>query len=166
MLISVIEHPPAFGMKADNFNQAEIIDMPGMLDAFIIDTSVPNPGWSDVNAFNEIIAIVGNKTLNLIQAKKKLKVNWMKVDNLESSEVHRLRLEKDLLNGTVSERRIDGNPNDMFEDAFKVIERTYSCPFIAHNTLEPMNFFANVQGNSLELIGPIQTPEALENSIS
>ena len=29
-----------------------------------------------------------------------------------------------------------------------------------------MNFFANVQDNSVELIGPIQTPKALENSIS
>ena len=166
MLISVIEHPPAFGMKADNFNRDEIKDMPGILDAFIIDTSVPNPGWADVNAFNEIIAIVGNKTWNLLQAKKKLKVKWVTVDNLESSEDHILRLEKDLLNGTVTETRIDGNPNDLFENAFKVIERTYSCPFIAHNTLEPMNFFANVQDNSVELIGPIQTPKALENSIS
>ena len=90
----------------------------------------------------------------------------MTVDNLESSEDHILRLEKDLLNGTVTETRIDGNPSDLFENAFKVIERTYSCPFIAHNTLEPMNFFANVQDNSVELIGPIQTPKALGISIS
>ena len=31
MLISVIEHPPAFGMKADNFNRDEIKDMPAFL---------------------------------------------------------------------------------------------------------------------------------------
>ena len=30
----------------------------------------------------------------------------------------------------------------------------------------PINFFANVQKNSVELVGPIQTPKALEASVS
>ena len=166
MLISMIEHPPAFGMRAESFNKDEIIDMPGVIDAFVIDTSTPNPSWAEVNAFKEIIAIVGNKTWNLMQAKKKLKVNWVKIDNLEDSEDHRLRLEKDLLYGTTTEKRLDGDPDIVFKNATKTLERTYSCPFIAHNTLEPMNFFANVQDNSVELVGPIQTPKALESSIS
>ena len=166
MLISMIEHPPAFGMRAESFNKDEIIDMPGVIDAFVIDTSTPNPSWAEVNAFKEIIAIVGNKTWDLMQAKKKLKVNWVKIDNLEDSEDHRLRLEKDLLYGTTTEKRLDGDPDIVFKNATKTLERTYSCPFIAHNTLEPMNFFANVQDNSVELVGPIQTPKALESSIS
>ena len=45
--------------------------------------------------------------------------------------------------------------DDTPEHQDKTLERTYSCPFIAHNTLEPMNFFANVQDNSVELVGPI-----------
>ncbi len=166
MLISMIEHPPAFGMRAESFNKDEILDMPGVIDAFVIDTSTPNPSWAEVNAFKEIIAIVGNKTWDLMQAKKKLKVNWVKIDNLEDSEDHRLRLEKDLLYGTTTEKRLDGDPDIVFKNATKTLERTYSCPFIAHNTLEPMNFFANVQDNSVELVGPIQTPKALESSIS
>ncbi len=166
MLISMIEHPPAFGMRAESFNKDEIIDMPGVIDAFVIDTSTPNPSWAEVNAFKEIIAIVGNKTWDLMQAKKKLKVNWVKIDNLEDSEDHRSRLEKDLLYGTTTEKRLDGDPDIVFKNATKTLERTYSCPFIAHNTLEPMNFFANVQENSVELVGPIQTPKALESSIS
>ena len=166
MLIAMIEHPPAFGMGIKSFNKDEIVEMPGIVDAFLIDTSLPNSSWADVNAFNEIIAIVGKKTWDLIQAKKKLKVNWVKVDNLENSEDHENRLDKDLINGIVTEKRLDGDPDFAFKNAFKIIERTYSCPFIAHNTLEPMNFFANVQNNSVELVGPIQTPKALEASIS
>ena len=166
MLIAMIEHPPAFGMGIKSFNKGEIVEMPGIIDAFLIDTSLPNSSWADVNAFNEIIAIVGKKTWDLIQAKKKLKVNWVKVDNLENSEDHENRLDKDLIDGIITEKRLDGDPDIAFKNASKIIERTYSCPFIAHNTLEPMNFFANVQNNSVELVGPIQTPKALEASIS
>ena len=166
MLLAMIEHPPAFGLVVKSFNKDEIVSMPGIIDVFLIDTSLPNPGWADVNAFNEIIAIVGKRTWDLIQAKKKLKVDWDMIDTLESSEDHKRRLDEDLIDGKVTEKRLDGDPNIAFKNASKIIERSYSCPFIAHNTLEPMNFFANVQKNFVELIGPIQTPNALEASVS
>ncbi|MCZ6756962.1 MAG: molybdopterin-dependent oxidoreductase, partial [Bacteroidetes bacterium] len=38
--------------------------------------------------------------------------------------------------------------------------------FLAHNTMEPMNFFADVKTDSAELVGPIQTPEYLRKSVS
>ena len=58
MLLAMIEHPPAFGMKVKNFNKEEIKAMEGIQDAFIVDTTIPEPGWADVNAFNQLIAIV------------------------------------------------------------------------------------------------------------
>ena len=166
MLLAMIEHPPAFGMKVKNFNKEDIKAMEGIQDAFIVDTTIPEPGWADVNAFNQLIAIVGNSTWQLMQAKKMLRVNWENVSALESSEMHEQRLIKDLERGEIAESRKDGNPDAAFAKATKVIERTYSAPFIAHNTLEPMNFFADVKENSVELIGPTQTPKALEDSVS
>ena len=166
MLLAMIEHPPAFGMKVKNFNKEEIKAMEGIQDAFIVDTTIPKSGWADVNAFNQLIAIVGNSTWQLMQAKKMLRVNWENVSALESSEMHEQRLIKDLERGEIVESRKDGNPDAAFAKATKVIERTYSSPFIAHNTLEPMNFFADVKENSVELIGPTQTPKALEDSVS
>jgi len=166
MLLAMIEHPPAFGMKVKNFNKEEIKAMEGIQDAFVVDTTIPEPGWADVNAFKQLIAIVGNSTWQLMQAKKMLRVNWENVSALESSEMHEQRLIKDLERGEIAESRKYGNPDAAFSKATKVIERTYSSPFIAHNTLEPMNFFADVKENSVELIGPTQTPKALEDSVS
>ena len=85
MLLAMVEHPPSFGLKIKSFNKDEIVSLPGIIDAFLIDTSLQKPSWADVNAFNEIIAIVGNRTWDLIQAKKKLKVDWEIIDTLESS---------------------------------------------------------------------------------
>ena len=166
MLLAMIEHPPAFGLRVKSFNKDEIDSLPGVIDTFLIDTSLKKPGWADVNAFNEIIAIVGNRTWDLIQAKKKLKVDWEMIDTLESSADHEIRLNEDLKNGKVIEERLDGNPNKAFKNSAKIIERTYSCPFIAHSTLEPMNFYADVKKDSVKLVGPIQTPKALQASVS
>ncbi len=62
--------------------------------------------------------------------------------------------------------RKDGDPEKAFKNAAKVIERTYTAPFLAHNTMEPMNFFANVTDNKVELAGPIQTPESAQRGVS
>ncbi len=166
MQLAMIQHPPAFGMNVKDFNEDEIKSMPGVKDAFIIDTTINEPGMFDEQGFKQLIAIVGESTWQLMQAKKALKVNWETVGELESSSTHWQKLEKALVSGDAQESRRDGNPEAAFKKAAKVIERTYSAPFIAHNTLEPMNFFAHVTADSAELIGPTQTPEALEGSVA
>jgi isoquinoline 1-oxidoreductase beta subunit len=166
MQLAMIQHPPAFGMNVKDFNEDEIKSMPGVKDAFIIDTTINEPGMFDEQGFKQLIAIVGESTWQLMQAKKALKVNWETVGELESSTTHWNKLEQALVSGDAQESRRDGNPEAAFKKAAKVIERTYSAPFIAHNTLEPMNFFAHVTADSAELIGPTQTPEALEGSVA
>jgi isoquinoline 1-oxidoreductase beta subunit len=166
MQLAMIQHPPAFGMKVKDFNVDEIKSMPGVKDAFIVDTSFEGGGGFDEKGFLQLIAIVGDSTWELMQAKKAIKANWETVGELENSQLHVDRLEKALVSGEVEDSRKDGDPERAFKNAAKVIERTYSAPFIAHNTLEPMNFFANVKDNEVELIGPTQTPEALEGSVS
>ena len=166
MKLAMIQHPPAFGMQLVDFNEDEIKNMPGISDAFIIDTTIAEPGMFDEVGFKKLVAIVGDSTWQLMQAKKALKVNWKTTSELENSELHIQRLEEALVSGEVEETRTDGDPEAAFKKAAKVIERTYSAPFIAHNTLEPMNFFANVTDTAAELIGPTQTPEALEGSVA
>jgi isoquinoline 1-oxidoreductase subunit beta len=63
------------------------------------------------------------------------------------------------------ERR-DGDPEGAFKRAAKVIERTYTAPFLAHNALEPMNFFANVTNDMVNLAGPLQAPEFAERVVA
>ena len=166
MLLAMIEHPPSFGMKVKDFNQDEIKGMDGVKDAFIIDTGYEDEGRFDVNAFNQLIAIVGESTWQLMQAKKAIKANWEESSPLENSEMHARNLERDLHKGEFQEDRTDGNPKQAFAKAAKVIERTYTAPIIAHNTMEPMNFFANVTENAVELFGPTQTPNNLRESTS
>ncbi len=166
MLLAMIEHAPAFGMKPVDFNQDEIKKMDGVKDAFILDCGVPEPQWHNTNAFSQLVVIVGDSTWKLMKAKKALRVKWEWDSEPENSEVHTKRLQEALATGEPDKSRIDGDPDAAFKIAAKVIERTYTSPFVAHSTMEPMNFFADVKENSVELIGPIQTPKELRQSVS
>ena len=167
MQLAMIQHPPAFGMKVKDFNAEEIKAMDGVSDAFIVDITLEEPAWGyKKNGFNHLIAIVGNSTWQLMKAKKAIKANWDVISPPENSKMHISKLQEALVSGTAQESRKDGRPDVAFKNAAKVIERTYTSPFLPHNTLEPMNFFANVRENSIELTGPTQTPKALENCVS
>lgn len=188
MLIAMPLHPPAFGMKLKSLDDSAARSMPGIRDIFVIDTYPDNYArqWCDVDAFPNPIIVVGNSTWEVMQARKALKVVW------EPFEDHKITVANRDGSGTASDDvpaglestgdhaeimaresakpgnvvRRDGNPEAAFKKAAKVIERTYSAPFLAHNTMEPMNFFADVKDDHAVLTGPTQTPEFMEKSVA
>ena len=169
MLIAMIEHPPAFGMKIKSLDATDARTMPGIKDVFSF-TTIPEgkekQRFDTNNAFNELVAIVGSSTWQVMKAKRALNVEWEQVTPPESTSDH-VKALSDLMDKKSDEpARSDGDADKAFRNAAKVIERTYSAPFLAHNTLEPMNFFADVKDDSAELIGPIQTPEFMSKTAS
>ncbi|MDH4059128.1 MAG: molybdopterin-dependent oxidoreductase, partial [Cyclobacteriaceae bacterium] len=63
-------------------------------------------------------------------------------------------------------KRSDGNARSQFAKADRVIENVYEAPFLPHNAMEPMNFYANVTPEKAEFMGPIQTPERTRTQIA
>ena len=176
MLIAMIEHPPAFGMKLKSFDATEAKAMPGIKDVFAIKTYQDDyqMQWSDVTSFTELVAIVGNSTWEVMNAKLMLNVEWEPIaaDNslgvpagFESTADHNKKMAEAAAKPGREQRR-DGNPEEAFKNAAKVIERTYTAPFQAHNPMEPMNFFADVKDDFALLAGPTQTPEFMEKSVA
>jgi isoquinoline 1-oxidoreductase beta subunit len=80
MKYAAIVHPPAFGMKLASFDASSVKSLPGILDVFSIqlfkDEYVRN--FFDTATFPELVAIVGNSTWEVLQAKKSLKATWEK----------------------------------------------------------------------------------------
>jgi isoquinoline 1-oxidoreductase beta subunit len=186
MLIAMIAHPPAFGMKLKSFDATEAKSMPGITSVFEMKTFNEDYTMSafDITAFQDLVVVVGKTTWEVMNAKKALKIVWeptpdikAKMDmfgntmdihfpaGLENSTAHTNEMvQQSKIKQTVV--RKDGNPDEIFKTAFKVIERSYSCPFLAHNCMEPMNFFADVTDDMAVLNGPIQTPEFMEKSVA
>lgn len=151
MLYAMIQRPPAFGTKIKAVDMAAAKAMPGIIN---------------VVQFNNNVAVVGKSTWQVMKAKKALKITYENEGKVESTADHD-QVFKDLLdNGKATVRRKDGDVDTAFSKAAKVIKAEYQCPFIPHNPMEPMNFFAHVKEDSVELIGPSQTPGSARTAVS
>jgi len=188
MKIAMIEHPPAFGMTFKAISNAdEVKAMSGIKDVFPIKTykdRQPKAGF-DTNAFPELVAIVGNSTWEVMNAKKALRVEWEPFADyievrsgrsgenreatvpagLESTADHIAKMEELAAQPGKIVRR-DGDPEAAFRNAAKVIERTYTAPYLAHNCMEPINTIAHVEGDKVWIAGPLQAPGFIEPTIS
>ena len=167
MLTAMIVHPPAFGMKFKSMNAESVKSMPGIKDVFHFEAYPDDveKQWSDGGGIAELVAIVGDSTWECMQAKKALDVEWEEVSKLESTSYHNEALASLLEKPQEEPARKDGDVEAAFKKAAKIVESTYSAPYLAHNTMEPMNFFAHVTPEKAELLGPIQTPEFLEKTL-
>ena len=116
-------------------------------------------GVTDVVTFGTSVAVVGNTTWPLLKAKKLLKVEYEPDGAVESTADHDRLFAELLVKGKAETKRKDGNVDVAFKSAAKVLTAEYQCPFVAHSPMEPENFFAHVQGDKVELVGPTQTPD-------
>lgn len=187
MLVAMIVHPPAFGLQFKAMDDTVAKSMPGIHAVFTIDT-LPvtfEKGVFDTTSFIKLVAIVGNSTWEVLQAKRALKVEWEPEPDrtfnvkgwggekssttypagLENTVEH-LQLMHDHSVRSAQILRRDGDPENAFKIAARIIERTYTAPFLAHNTMEPVNCFAHVTADRAEIYAPIQSPEFMLPTLS
>ena len=78
MLIAMIHHPPAFGMKLKSFDASQALKMPGIKDVFslkLYEDGYEQAGF-DTRTFNDLLVVVGKTTWEVMNARKKLIVQW------------------------------------------------------------------------------------------
>ncbi len=152
MYLAQLIRPTAFGMKLKSFDASEAEKMPGI---------------TQVVAVGNRVAVLGKSTWQIMQARKKINIEWEKDGNLESSSDHD-KLFKEYLDDTSKAQlqRKDGDVEKAFKEAAKIVEAEYQCPFLPHSPMEPMNFYADVRADSVVLAGPTQTPGRARASVS
>jgi len=185
MLIAMVIHPPAFGMTLKSFDATEALKMPGIKSVF--DIQVYKDGYTragfDTRAFNKLIAVVGNSTWEVMNARKKVVAQWIPIETtkemvaawggkkeeitpggLESTDEHMKQMQAmQLKPGKIL--RKDGNPEAAFASAKKVVERTYYAPFLSHNPMEPISCFAHITEEKALFVAPIQIPDMMKQNI-
>lgn len=154
-LVAVIERSPVFGGKAKGFDASLTLKVEGVIDVFIIDKSYDDPRES-VHG----VVVVATNTWAAIKGRRNLKVEWINpIGELESSEHIRNEFISNLEKPGTIQVRSDGNVDEAFVGASKIIEVTYEVPFLAHVTMEPMNYSADVRNDSIALWGSTQDPD-------
>lgn len=186
MMIAMIIHPPAFGMKLKSFDAAKASKMPGIKEifSFKVFEEGTERGAFETRTFNELIAVVGKTTWEVMNAKKEVKAIWEPAPEFKEINVFRgnkvevispaglesstTQMEKmaEMAKKPAKILRKDGDPERAFKNAAVVIERTYNAPFLAHNCMEPMNCFAHVTEEKAVFVGPLQAPNMAEETLA
>ena len=167
MVYASVLRPPAFGKKLVSFDDSKARAVNGVINVIRFGDKIKLlDGKIGFTRVTDKIAVIGNSTWAAMKGKKALLAEWADEAKLESTEDHDKELFKILDGNKFDTRREDGNITKAFAQADKVIEKTYESPFLPHNCMEPMNFYANVTAEKIHLVGPVQTPAWLSSLVS
>ena len=165
MVYASVLRPPIFGQKLESFDASEAKKINGVLDVITIGEKVRKyiqlgkKNWTFKLSETDKVVVIAENTWAAIKGKKVLSAIWLDDTKLESTEDHDNILTKILDTKKSNIRREDGNVEKAFSTADKVVEKTYHSPFLPHNCMEPMNFYADVTADKIHLVGSVQTPE-------
>ena len=143
MQYAVVMRPPSFGQKLVSYDDSETKKVNGV---------------NEIVRFGNKIAVLADGTWPAMKGKKALKAVWEDESKGESTADHDKELIALLQKKAEKPFRNDGDVDKAFREADEVISKVYESPFLPHNCLEPMNFFAHVREDKVEMYGPIQTP--------
>lgn len=150
MLLAMIERPP-FGTKIKSVETAAAKAMPGVVEVIV---------------FKNKVAVLGKSTWQVMNARKALKVTYEPDEAVESTPDHDRIMKQLLEKSDVKPSRKDGDVEAVLKTAPQIITREYQAPFLSHACMEPMNFFAHVKEDGVELIGPAQLPEDTRKNVA
>ena len=146
---------PRIGGSAVRFNEREIKGLPGVTDAFILE---PNDavGESDVWFLNGVsalrggVAIVGDDTWSVFDARRKLKVEWddssASTDDWPTMVAWAERTAREGGGEVIADNA--GVDAALADERNRTTEAFYQFPYVAHVCMEPMNCTADYRRGS------------------
>ena len=160
MMYAAVERNPRFHGKVKSFDDSAARKIPGVKNIFKVRFGVHD-------SYREGVAVVANSTWAAFQGKKALKIEWddSGFEHISTDEIYS-RQKKALQTSEGLSVRKQGNPDSIIAESRNKIDVIYETPYQAHHALEPLNCVAHYQKDLLEIWGPIQAPEWVQEFIS
>ncbi len=158
MLYAVIERNPRFKGKVKSFDDSATMKVAGVKK--VLKTTAP------VFAVErEGVAVIADSLWAALEGRKALKVEWddLRIERLNTDDLY-ARMKEDLKKHALSQRS-GGNADGVFQRAENKFEAIYETPYEAHACMEPLTCTAHVQGDKVEVWGPIQAPDWIQQDI-
>lgn len=159
MMYAVIERSPRFKGKVKSFDAAATMKVPGVKK--VVKTTAPVFAHE-----REGVAVIADTLWAAVEGRKALKVEWddSAFEHLNTEQLY-ARMKEDLKKPVLSQRT-GGNAEAVFQKAEKKLEAIYETPYEAHACMEPLTCTAHVQGDKVEIWGPIQAPDWIQSDVS
>jgi isoquinoline 1-oxidoreductase subunit beta len=163
MLYANYVKAPAIGARAVSANLEHVKSLPGVRDAFLLESrGEPVEFGPSAASMLSGVAVVADSTWEAIKATRELEVQWedsmASGDSWAKAVAEARRLAAQAPQETLGE---SGDVGAAFGQASKTVEAFYAYPFVAHADLEPQNCTAWCKDDgSVEIWAPTQTPQA------
>jgi len=145
MATAVIIHPPKFGATVTSFDASKAKDVKGFVQAVQISRGV---------------AVVAENMWSALKARDLVTVTWNeeKAEQRGSADIL-AAYETQSRAAPLAVARNDGDAPAALAAADKVLEASFSFPYLAHAALEPLNAVARMSDGTLEIWGGHQMPD-------
>lgn len=160
MLYASIERNPKIMGIVKTFDDTETLKVKGVKEVFKIRAKVHN-------VWREGVAVVADSTWSALQGRKHLKIEWdeSQFTHINSAEI--LKEQKNLLasqEGLV--HKTQGDVKSVLANNNDKLDVVYETPYQVHYAMEPLNCIAHWKGDSVEIWGPVQAPELIQDAIA
>ncbi len=160
MLFAAIERNPRMRGKLSSFDETETMKVKGVKKVFKVRMKVHN-------TWREGVAVIADSTWAAIEGKKALKVEWddSGFEHMNSAQIYeRQRALLASQEGLIFSTK--GDTSALLAAQQNKLDVLYETPYQAHYAMEPVNCIAHWQGDTVEIWGPIQAPEMVQDTIS
>jgi isoquinoline 1-oxidoreductase subunit beta len=160
MVFAAVERNPRMRGKLKSFDDSAALKVPGVKKVIKINMAV-------FGTYRDGVAVIADSTWTAMQGRKALKVEWddSGFEHMETANIY--KEQEDILKSKegISVKK-QGDPDAIIEKAEKKIDVIYQTPYEAHACMEPLNCIAHYQENKLEIWGPIQAPDWVQEYLS
>ncbi|MCX3267261.1 molybdopterin cofactor-binding domain-containing protein [Pedobacter agri] len=160
MVFAAVERNPRLRGKIKSFDDTEARKVPGVTNVIKIAMGV-------YDMDREGVAVIATSTWAALQGKKALKIEWddSGFEHVNTPEIYRkqrevLKTEEGRLLKT------QGDPNGIINRSKDILDVVYETPYQSHATMEPLNCIGHHRGDTVEIWGPVQAPNWIQDYIS
>jgi isoquinoline 1-oxidoreductase subunit beta len=160
MLFAAVERNPRLRGVIKSFDDSAARKIPGVKKVFKVKMDV-------FSTPREGVAVIADSTWAAIRGKRALKIEWddSGFEHMNSEEIYKRQHESLRTQEGLSFRK-EGDPDPILAKADQKIDVIYQTPYESHSCMEPLNCVAHYQENKLEIWGPIQAPDWVQDDLS
>ncbi len=160
MVYAAVERSPRLRGTVKSFDDSAAMKVPGV-------SKVIKMQFKVYNTTREGVAVIANSTWAAIQGKKALQVEWNDsgFEHINSADIYKAH-ETNLATKEGLVFKTQGDADGVLKTATKKVDVIYQTPYQSHSAMEPVNCVANYTADKIEIWGPIQAPDWVQQFIS